>query len=62
MAALLKEHIEISEPQASTAELVPFPIPRSTSARARLEDMASMCVGYVSLLAFISGMALLVIR
>ena len=60
MAALFKA--EISNPPASVAELVSFPVPRPPSARAKLEDMASMCVGYISLLAFISGMALLVIR
>lgn len=60
MAALFKA--EISNPPARVAELVPFPAQRSPSARARLEDMASMCVGYISLLAFVSGMALLIVR
>ncbi|MBB4641280.1 hypothetical protein [Rhizorhapis suberifaciens] len=62
MAALSRVDIETSEPQASMAELIPFPATGSRSARAKLEDMASMCVGYLSLLGFVSGMALLIVR
>ena len=61
MAALSKAEIKVSELQSGAAEVIPFPLARR-SAKARLEDLMSMCVGYISLAGFVSGMALLFIR
>lgn len=61
MAALSKADIKVSELQSDAADVIPFPLSRR-SAKARLEDLMSMCVGYISLAGFVSGMALFFIR
>ncbi len=43
------------------ADVVPFPRTGRQSG-AKLEDALSMCVGYLSLAGFVSGLALLIMR
>lgn len=61
MAALHNsDHYDIKT-QISPADVIPFP-KTGREAGSKLEDALSMCVGYLSLAGFVSGLALLFVR
>jgi hypothetical protein len=61
MATLPSSDICNSRTQPEPADVIPFPGSGRQSG-AKLEDALSMCVGYLSLAGFVSGLALLVMR